>query len=217
MIKPELLIECGVPADKAGTYHLIFSQLLPNAGINTAERISAFLATLMVESRSLSVLEENLNYSAQRLAEVWPKRFKGPNGQPNSLALSIARKPREIANIVYGGRMGNTRPEDGWTYRGRAPIMITGYDNYSACSAAIQVDLINNPDLLVTDLRIGIMSSIWFWTTNNINAFADKGDLDGVRDKVNIGRKTERVGDAHGYKEFVAIYKRIYNALKINY
>jgi len=120
-------------------------QILPNAGqvagvfvpvLNTAMsryqivgtiRIAAFVAQVGHESGQLRRLVENLNYSADALRKTWPNRFN------SELANAVARKPEQIANIAYGNRMGNTAPGDGWKYRGRGLIQITGKDNYRAC------------------------------------------------------------------------------------
>jgi len=120
-------------------------QILPNAGqvagvfvpvLNTAMsryqivgtiRIAAFVAQVGHESGQLRRLVENLNYSADALRKTWPNRFN------SELANAVARKPEQIANIAYGNRMGNTEPGDGWKYRGRGLIQITGKDNYRAC------------------------------------------------------------------------------------
>lgn len=183
------------------------------SGINTLGRMAAFLATVAVESGRLSKLVENMNYSAKGLATTWPKRF-AVNGQPNALALQIERKPELIANHVYADRMGNGNATsgDGWKYRGRGPIALTGKANLAALSKATGFDFVANPEKLSTP-EGGMRGAVWFWKENLLNEFADVGDFDGVSDEVNIGRKTEKYGDAVGYAERFDYYDTLLVAL----
>ena len=142
------------------------------------------LAHIGHESADLTRLTENLNYSAARLMEVWPSRFKTLEG-----AKDYERNPEALANNVYGGRMGNTRPDDGWRFRGRGPIQITGRDNYTRLERDTGMPVLSNPDLLTKDKYAGIQSACWFWrtfvhakdvrgSTRNIN-----GGLNGLADR----------------------------------
>lgn len=144
-------------------------------GITSINEQASFLAQVGHESNGLSMLEENLNYSADALARVWPSRYADPKTkQPNTLAVSLHRKPQAIANNVYANRMGNG-PEssgNGWDYRGRGPIQITGLNNYSKCGAAIGFDLIHQPDLLLQP-RAGSLSAGWYWHINNLDKYDD--------------------------------------------
>ncbi len=195
-------------------------QILPNAGqvagvfvpvLNTAmsryqivgvKRIAAFTAQVGHESGHLMRLVENLNYSADGLANTWPSRYADPDGKgvyvkvqvagklrnkPNTLALSIDRKPEQIANIAYGNRMGNTAPGDGWKYRGRGLIQITGKNNYQACGEALGLDLIAQPELLEKPQH-ACMSAAWFWATNGLNTLADAGKFDAITQRINGGQ-----------------------------
>ena len=150
-------------------------------GINTPNRICHFMAQCFVESGGFRVVEENLNYSAKRLVQVWPKRF--PTIQA---ATPYANNPRALANKVYGGRMGNDGSNDGWLYRGRAIKQITGKDNYRACGRALGLDLVKNPDLLF-DPAIGAKAAIWYWDQAGCNRHADKNDIRAVTKAVNGG------------------------------
>ena len=174
-------------------------QILPSAGqvagvfapvLNTAmsryqivgtKRIAAFIAQVGHESSHLVRLVENLNYSADALRKTWPSRFNA------ELATTVARKPEQIANIAYGNRMGNTAPGDGWKYRGRGLIQITGKNNYRACGEALGLDLIAQPEML-EKLQYGCMSAAWFWATNGLNTLADAGKFDAITQRINGGQ-----------------------------
>lgn len=168
-------------------------------GINTRLRISSFLAQVGHESGRLSQVVENLNYSADALRRTWPSRFM------SELAMQVARQPERIANIVYGGRMGNLEPGDGWKYRGRGLIQITGRDNYAACSKALFGDdrLLRNPELLEQP-EWACMSAAWFWDSRGLNSLAGKGDIVGVTKKIN--------GGTNGLEDRKALYEK---ALKV--
>lgn len=165
------------------------------------QRLAAFLATLSHESNGGQRLTESLDYSAGRLAAVWPRRFAGPGNLPNATAQRLAHDPEAIANAVYADRMGNGSPEsgDGWRYRGRGPIQLTGADNYRAAGTALGCDLVANPDQLL-DPAIGARAAAWFWTRKGCNEPADRGDMIGVTRLVN--------GGTLGLAERTALYAR---------
>lgn len=148
--------------------------------INSPVRMAAFIAQIGHESGQLTRMVENLNYSAERLQAVWPKRFN------SVLAEQVARKPEQIANIVYGGRMGNTLPGDGWKYRGRGLIQLTGANNYRAAGAALGLDLVNHPDL-VEQPETAAMVAGWFWQSNGLNELADSGQFAKITRTINGG------------------------------
>ena len=174
--------------------------------INTEQRIAAFLAQTSHESAGYTMLKENLNYRATTLAACWPARFavqepdpnkpgktrakkdaKGAN-IPTKLAESIAGKPEQIALLTYSNRMGNGPAESGDAakYIGRGLKQLTGKDNYTRCGAAIGLDLVGNPDLLLETLPAA-RSAGWFWKTNNLSKFADAGDIKGMTKVINGG------------------------------
>jgi len=161
------------------------------------ERTAAFIAQLGHESGHLAKVTENLNYSAEALRLTWPKRFD------IALANSVARKPQLIASIVYGNRMGNTAPGDGWKYRGRGLIQITGKGNYRACGEALGLELVAEPELLEKPQH-ACMSAAWFWATNGLNTLADAGDLYQITQRINGGQ--------NGATDRQALYTR---ALKV--
>ncbi|WP_342239253.1 glycoside hydrolase family 19 protein [Inquilinus sp. OTU3971] len=158
--------------------------VLADFGIsNTTNRLQFFLAQIGHESGGLTVVEENLNYSAQRLTQVWPSRFPTLGS-----AQPFANNPQALANKVYANRMGNGTPDsgDGWNYRGRGYIQITGRDGYRNVGAAIGIDLVNNPDLAATPAD-ALPVACGFWKWKSINAACDEGDFVKVTRLINGG------------------------------
>lgn len=151
-------------------------------GIDSTERVAGFLAQCSHESNGFKVTQENLNYSAAGLVKVFPKYF-GEN-----LAAIYAKQPQRIANRVYGGRMGNG-PEasgDGYKYRGRGFIQLTGKDNYNAFGLAIGEDVAANPDEVSTS-KYAALSAAWFWSAHGLNALADAKDIVSMTKRINGG------------------------------
>ena len=157
--------------------------------INTPARVAAWLATIGHESLDLTALEENLNYSSDGLARVWPGRFKGDDGKPNAKALELARHPVAIANEVYADRMGNGGPEtgDGWAYRGRGPIMITGKGMYLKAGEGTGYALVASPELVLEPM-VGALVAGWIWgAEKRCNPLADAGDIEQCSRRINGG------------------------------
>jgi putative chitinase len=169
--------------------------------INTPLRVAHFLAQLAHES-GFRPVEENLNYSAEGLCKVWPKRFTP------QFAIECARKPERIAEVVYQGRLGNTAPGDGFKYRGRGFIQITGRDNYKKYSALIGHDILNSPELALRH-EVSALIAAAFWSENRCNQLADTGDIAMVKAitlKVN--------GGLHGIAERSQYFLKAWEALK---
>lgn len=135
--------------------------------INTPRRLRHFLAQLHHESSGFTRLAENLNYSAQRLTEVWPRRFP-----TLAAAAPFAGNPQALAEQVYGGRLGNNAQGDGWRFRGRGLIQLTGRTNYGRASAWSGLDLIGNPDL-AGQPRAAAEIAASFWATEGLNQVVD--------------------------------------------
>jgi len=149
--------------------------------INTPERMAMFIAQTAHESANFSAVQENLNYSATALMTFWPARFRGVSDQ-------YARKPEMIANRAYSDRMGNG-PEssgDGWKYRGRGLIQLTGKDNYTRCGQALGIDLVNDPAQAALN-PVAVLGAGWFWDTRGLNQWADQCDVKTVTKKINGG------------------------------
>jgi putative chitinase len=152
--------------------------------INTPLRQAHFIAQIAHESGAFRYKSENLNYSAKALKAVFGKYFP-----TEELAQECARKPEKIANSVYANRMGNSDTEsgDGWKYRGRGLIQLTGCENYKKCSQVIGKDLIEEPDLLIHDPDIAVGAACWFWDMKKLNRHADEDDLKTITKKINGG------------------------------
>lgn len=150
--------------------------------IDSPARLAAFIAQVGHESASLTALSENLNYSAEALVRVWPTRLTPLT------ATAYARQPEKIANLVYANRMGNG-PEitgDGWRYRGRGPIQITGKANYGDAGQAIGEFLVPKPER-VLEPAIGALVAAWFWSNRGLNRLADAGEFDKITKAINGG------------------------------
>lgn len=168
------------PAELAAALEAV----LPRYEITTPARVAAFLAQCGHESADFTVLQENLNYSAKGLAATWPKRFVS-----EAAAAPYNRNPEAIANKVYADRMGNG-PEssgDGWKYRGRGAIQLTGHDNYHAFQADLGFDTVEDAILYLESLEGAVESAAWFWWKNNLNQWADNHDMTTLTKKINGG------------------------------
>ena len=163
------------------------NNVFPTYEINTPQRVAAFLAQCGHESGGWTVFEENLNYSAQGLNSIFKKYFPTIES-----ATPYARQPEKIANKIYSNRMGNGPEEsgDGYKYRGRGPIQLTGKANYTKFAQEMFDDwqnVIDNPDWVTADRDFALMSAIWFWNANKLNVQADSGDIKTMTKIINGG------------------------------
>ena len=173
--------------------------------LNTPLRLAHFLAQAGHESGGFKAVNENLNYGAKGLLSIFKKYF--PTEEKAKL---YERKPEKIANLVYGARMGNG-PEasgEGWKFRGRGYIQLTGKDNYKAFDAVVAESIIDNPDLVAT--KYPLLSAAWFFHKNGLHKIADQGATDAVVTSV-----TKRVnGGTIGLPDRIKHFKEYYNLLK---
>jgi putative chitinase len=182
----------------ADIWHPLFVELLPKYEINSTQRVAAFVAQCSHESANFTVLKENLNYSAEGLNKVFAKYFVRAGRD----AGTYARNPEKIANVVYANRMGNgdVSSGDGWRFRGRGVIQLTGRDNYTAFGKSVGLTTLETIDYLETR-RGALESACWYWKINNLNKWVDINDFDGLSDSINLGRKTSAIGDANGFAD----------------
>ncbi|MCX7068536.1 MAG: peptidoglycan-binding protein [Methylococcales bacterium] len=168
--------------------------------INTAVRLAHFLAQCGHESAGFKAIQENLNYSADGLNKIFTKYFKTVN------AADYARQPEKIASRVYADRMGNGNEasKEGYKYRGRGYIQLTGKANYAEFDKTVDEDLISNPDLVAS--KYPLLSAAWYWNSRSLNNSADKGANDAavteITKKVNGGT----IGLADRIKHFKEYY-----------
>jgi putative chitinase len=159
------------------------STILPEYEINTPHRVAAFLAQCAHESGGFVFLKENLNYKAASLRRVFPKYFPD-----DATAAHYAGKPEMIANRVYANRMGNgdEASGDGWKFCGRGLIQLTGKDNYTFFAGSLDIPLDEASEYLGT-FEGAVQSACFFWEQNNLNTWADKGDILTLTKRINGG------------------------------
>ncbi len=172
--------------------------------ICTPLRMAHFLAQCAHESGNFSQKEENLNYSLEALLRVFPKYFNPQNVAP------YVRRPVEIASRVYANRMGNGNEQscDGWYFRGRGYIQLTGKDNYMKFDAGVSDNLIDHPELVAT--KYPLLSAAWFWTVEKrLNDLADLGP-----DQQVVADITKKVnGGYHGLENRLKLFDRYYGQI----
>jgi len=170
--------------------------------ITSKARIASFLGQTGHESGQFNILQENLNYSATRLMKVWPKRFP-----TLALAQQYERNPAKLGSFVYANRIGNG-PEasgDGYKYRGRGLIQLTGHSNYATASQALGIDLLGTPDRLI-EPPVAALSAAWFWASRGLNELADdRTDDNDLEDFTTITRRIN--GGTVGLQERFKLFK----------
>lgn len=180
----------------------VFNQLpdtINKFQINTPLRLAHFLGQCDHESGGFKVTSENLNYSSEGLKKIFPKYF------PQNLSESYARQPEKIASRVYGGRMGNGNEstKEGYKFRGRGYIQLTGKDNYVAFGKAINEDIVSNPDDVAT--KYPLLSAAWFFSKNCLKK-CDAGDSDDVVSSVTKCVNGGLIGIDSRIKQFKFFY-----------
>jgi putative chitinase len=167
-------------------WHHALSQLLPDYEINTPQRIAAFIAQCSHESGGFTALKENLNYRWETLRKIFPKYF--PTDDLAKAYAAMPNKQEAIANRCYASRMGNGDEQsgDGFRYCGRGLIQLTGKNNYQLFAESLEMDVEDVPAYLAT-FEGAAQSACWFWESNNLNRFADVGDIKGLTRAINGG------------------------------
>lgn len=179
MLNAEKLAKLHISADWVDPLNETFERF----GIVTHNQQAMFIGQCSHECGNFRLLEENLNYKAATLMKLWPKRF--PTLEK---ANEYSGNPKKIANSVYSSRMGNRDENsgDGFRFRGRGIIQLTGHSSYFHCGKALGVDFVGNPDL-VSSPKYAALSGGWFWSTHNLNSPADALDYTKVTKIINGG------------------------------
>jgi putative chitinase len=186
----QLAAASRIPFDRAAAWINPVNAAMVEFGINTPARQAVFIAQIGHESVGLSRMSESFDYSVQALTAQFGRRIAANAAilgrQPGERMVPIERQIR-IANIVYANRYGNddAASGDGWRYRGGGLKQITFHDNYAACSAALGVNLLVNPQLLGTDKGLAARSAAWFWFSIGGSGYVDRGDFDGLSARIN--------------------------------
>lgn len=202
LITANQLANCMPKCKEPEVWAPILDNRLFEIGVVEPQQIAAFISQTGHESVNFNVLEENLNYSADGLRKIFGKYFRTTNPD------TYARNPRKIASRVYANRMGNGSEEsgDGWRFRGRGILQVTGRNNYEKCSSYLFNDrgvLLDDPDMLL-EKEPAMMSAIWYWDVNNL------------KDVTNFTELTRRInGGTHGIEDRVLRYKRAISVLEI--
>lgn len=177
----QILVQCQVRPYTAAKWAAVFAREIIHGTFSAGDsEIDDFLGQMLHESAHLERVEENLNYSPERLCAVWPTRFPSVG-----VANPFARNPEALANKVYGGRMGNTFPGEGWKYRGRGLLQVTGKDNYTTVGNALGINLVARPEMLATP-DIALRASIAWWERKIPDAAM--GDIKRITRLVNGGQ-----------------------------
>lgn len=227
---PDLLAEAtGCSPASADAFADPISLAMAHFGITTPQRQAMFLANAAHESGRLGSLREGLNYSVDALIKNFGRhRISEADARAYGRIEGVrAANQQAIANCIYGGDwgrtyLGNTQPGDGWDFRGGGIFQNTGRGNYFKTTNRLRVefpkhnlpDFVTYPELLVKPLYAALAAGL-YWFDNELVIFADRGDFDGVCDRINIGKKTTAIGDSNGYADRVAQYGRARAALGI--
>lgn len=187
-----ILTECGVSTANVEIWAPVFADQIHDETFSAGDSdLVPFVAQMLVETQKLAHLQENLNYSPERLCAVWPRRFPTVTD-----AFMYAHNPEALANKVYGGRMGNDEEGDGYRYRGRGIPMITGKAGYAALGAVMGIDLVGQPEMLESP-DVALAGGIHWWEKRIPDAIL--GDTQKVSEAVNggdVGLK-ERIAMTH--------------------
>ena len=177
------LLRCVTTPEMAEKWVDAISATCVRFDINTPLRVAGFVSQISHESNGFRATVEDLHYRASSLMAVWPSRFPTLD-----VANAYAMKPEKIANRAYCDRMGNgdEASGDGWKYRGRGLIQLTGKDNYAAFAMKCDNEALTKPDL-VAETDLAAESAGWFWSTRNLNNYADEGNVEGMTRRINGG------------------------------
>jgi putative chitinase len=207
LTRQELLAIMPGAAEVAARYLKPLNDAMVQYSINTPARQAAFLAQLAHESAELTFVEENLDYSWERLRKVFPRYFSN-----DISAQSYDHEAERIGNRIYANRLGNgdEASGDGYRYRGRGPMQVTGRENYRRCGQAIAINLEADPDRLA-EPEIGCRAAAWYWHNRGLNTLADANDEAAFREI------TRRINGAFlGLEARITFWRRASETLRAN-
>jgi putative chitinase len=189
----ELAKAVGISENLAAVWWSPLTNAMERYNINTPLRQAHFLAQIGHESNGFTSVKENLNYSVEGLLKTF-SRHRISEADANKYGRKVGQPANQqmIANLIYGGEwgrknLGNTQEGDGWLFRGRGLIQITGRANYSQLNKALNFDLLNRPERIAEDNLISAMAAGWFWDSRSLNALADRDDVEGITRRINGG------------------------------
>lgn len=203
-VTTELLIKCGIRPTQARAFELPLQYACDRYEINTARRLAAFIGQCAIESADFTSLEESLYYTTVgRIREVY--KLSVPT---DAMALALLRKPQALANQAYANRNGNgnVASGDGWKYRGRGMIHLTGKDNYSLAAFCNQRPYLESPDLVAKPADAALTAA-WFFSHNGCNQMADSWETDKITRTVNGPGMQGRLQRRHRCDEILKILK----------
>ena len=183
----------GISEDLAALWWSPITNAMQRYGINTPLRKAHFLAQIGHESNSFKSVSESLNYSVDGLLKTFSRtRISEMDAHKYGRTSTQPADQQAIANIVYGGdwgvkNLGNTQPGDGWRFRGRGLLQVTGRANYTKLNQALNFDLVNRPERLVEDNLISAMAAGYYWSYKALNNWADKDDIVAITRLINGG------------------------------
>jgi len=196
MTPQQIAIGTGATIDVATAWADAINAACAQFQIDTPLRQAAFLSQIGVESAGLTELVENLNYSEQALLAIWPDHFTPAQAAEFGRTTTHPANQEAIADLAYGGRMGNTSTGDGWTYRGRGLIQLTGRANYSAAGRALNLPLEYMPEQVALP-QAASLTAAWYWAQHGCNAMADNRLIVAITQAINGGtsniKKRERL------------------------
>ncbi len=199
----QLAAAAGITDDAAVMWRPFLCDAGAVFGITSPKCVAAFLAQVGHESNGFASLAENLNYSSKALCTVFKKYF--PTEESTK---GFSRNPERIASRVYADRMGNGNEgtKDGWKYRGRGLIQITGKTNYAECGQMLGLDLLHAPHLLETP-KYAALSAAWYWHSRGLTPIAEDGHFELLTKKIN--------GGLHGFEDRKARWEKAKAALGV--
>ena len=178
------------------------NEVLPDYDVTSLNRVAAFISQCAHESNDFVELQEDLNYSAERLVEVWPRTFT-----TTAFAAAYSYQPEKLANLIYANRLGNgdEASGDGWKFRGCGLIQLTGRSNYQLFANSISSSIDDMPNYLLT-FQGAVQGACWFWESHDLNSLADSEEISAITQKINGGEigLEDRLAKYQAFKDIMS-------------